>query len=212
MMALTFRRALACRDRRQAALLLALGAATGTVIAVAVLVAFPDSHAHALNAAGAFKGTPITGVQNFVEKLKGSLVWLGGTAMSLVIAGAQTGSPAGSSPQSVAPLTAMTLTRPFPRPQARLRRVKHRLVLALVGRPQEAEVQARYLGHRGHSRQLRVLRTLHGAFTNLTLPTSGISEVSVRYVDPFDVGRSSPWTTLRLPASPSTARKARRGR
>jgi hypothetical protein len=126
--------------------------------------------------------------------------------------GAQTGSPAGSSPQSVAPLTAMTLTRPFPRPQARLRRVKHRLVLALVGRPQEAEVQARYLGHRGHSRQLRVLRTLHGAFTNLTLPTSGISEVSVRYVDPFDVGRSSPWTTLRLPASPSTARKARRGR
>jgi hypothetical protein len=126
--------------------------------------------------------------------------------------GAQAGSPAGSSPQPVAPLTAMTLTRPFPRPQARLRRVKHRLVLALVDRPQEAEVQARYLGHRGHSRQLRVLRTLHGAFTNLTLPTSGISEVSVRYVDPFDVERSSPWTTLRLPASPSTARKARRGR
>lgn len=86
MMALTFRWAGACRDRRQAGLLLAAGALTGLLFTVAVVAAFPDSHAHALNAAGAFKGTPITGVQNFVEKLKGSLVWLGGTAMSLVIA------------------------------------------------------------------------------------------------------------------------------
>ncbi len=125
--------------------------------------------------------------------------------------GAQS-SPAGSSPQPVAPLTAMTLTRPFARPQARLRRLKHRLMLALVGRPQEAEVQVRYLGHRGRSRQLRVLRTLHGAFTNLTLPASGISEVSVRYIDPYDVERASPWITLRLPAAGSTAKKARRGR
>jgi len=126
--------------------------------------------------------------------------------------GAQTNSTAGSSPQPVAPLTAMTLTRPFARPQARLRRIKHRLILALLDRPQEARVQVRYLGRRGHSRQLRILRTLHGTFTNLTLPASGISEISVRYVDPFDVERSSPWTTLRLPAAPSTARKARRGR
>jgi hypothetical protein len=54
----------------------------GTVCA-AVL---PDAHMHALNAAGAFNGTPINGVQNFVDKLKGNLVWLGGTAMGLVIA------------------------------------------------------------------------------------------------------------------------------
>ncbi len=86
MMALIFGRALACRDRRRAALLLVLGALMGSMIAVAVLVVFPDSRAHALNAAGAFKGTPIDGVQNFVEKLKDSLVWLGATAMSLVIA------------------------------------------------------------------------------------------------------------------------------
>ncbi len=86
MMALTFRWALACRERRQAGLLLALGVLGGLVIGVAVVVVFPDARAHALNAAGAFKGTPITGVQNFVEKIKGSLVWLGGTSMSLVIA------------------------------------------------------------------------------------------------------------------------------
>lgn len=126
--------------------------------------------------------------------------------------GAQAGSAAGSSPQPVAPLTAMTLTRPFARPQARLRRVKHRLVLSLPGRPKEAEAQVRYLGHRRRSRRLSILRTLHGAFTNLMLPASGVAEVSVRYIDPYDVERASPWTTLRLPTSARTARKAPRGR
>ena len=125
--------------------------------------------------------------------------------------GAQPSSTAGSSPQPVAPLAAMTLTHPFARPQARLKRVKHRLVLALSGRPGEAQVQVRYLGHRGRSHQLRVLRTLHGVFTSLTLPISGVVEVSVRYTDPYDVERASPWTTLRLPASAGTAGKARRG-
>jgi hypothetical protein len=126
--------------------------------------------------------------------------------------GAQSNSTPASSPQPVTPLAAMTLTQPFGRPRARLRRVKHRLVLALSGRPSEAQVQVRYLGHRGRSRQLRVLRTLHGAFTSLTLPSSGVVEVSVRYTDPYDVERASPWTTLRLPASVSTAAKARHGR
>ncbi len=126
--------------------------------------------------------------------------------------GAPSNSTPASSPQQVTPLAAMTLTQPFGRPRARLRRVKHRLVLALSGRPSEAQVQVRYLGRRGRSRQLRVLRTLHGVFTSLTLPTSGVVEVSVRYTDPYDVERASPWTTLRLPASVSTAAKARRGR
>jgi Subtilase family len=125
--------------------------------------------------------------------------------------GAQSNSTPGSSPQPVTPLTAMTLTRPFGRPQARLRRVRHRLVLALTGRPSEAQVQVRCLGHRGRSRRLSVVRTLHGAFTSVTLPTSGVVEVSVRYTDPYDVERASPWTTLRIPASETTAGKARRG-
>ena len=49
-------------------------------------MSLPQGQVHALDAAGAFSGTPISGVQNFVEKLKGSLVWLGGTSMGLVIA------------------------------------------------------------------------------------------------------------------------------
>jgi hypothetical protein len=152
------------------------------------------------------------GVLNIAQTFRnaglGAIVSAGEAAES----DSKTGSTAGSSPQPVALLTAMTLTRPFARPQARLRRAKHRLVLALIGRPEEAEAQVRYLGHRGRSRRLSILRTLHGVFTNLTLPTTGVAEISVRYIDPYDVERASPWLTLRLPASASRARKARRGR
>ena len=61
-------------------------AVTATLMLVAATGLATDAHVHALNAAGAFNGTPISGVQNFVDKLKGNLVWLGGTAMGLVIA------------------------------------------------------------------------------------------------------------------------------
>lgn len=66
----------------QALLVLLIVLFAGALVAAAL----PESTLHALNAAGAFKGTPIDGVQNFVEKLKGNVVWLGGTAMGLVIA------------------------------------------------------------------------------------------------------------------------------
>jgi len=85
-MALRFRRAGARRGRRTAHVVVAIGALLGLLIGVAVVAAFPGAHAYALDAAGSFKGTPISGVQNFVEKLEGSLVWLGSTAMGLVIA------------------------------------------------------------------------------------------------------------------------------
>jgi hypothetical protein len=62
------------------------GALIVVLCAVAVLGMFPDGHLDALNAAGAFKGEAIGGVANFVDKLKGNIVWLGGTAMGLVIA------------------------------------------------------------------------------------------------------------------------------
>jgi hypothetical protein len=64
-------------------------ATCGAITAVVALLALgihPQVQMHALNAAGAFSGTPISGVQNFVDKLKGNLVWLGGTAMGLIIA------------------------------------------------------------------------------------------------------------------------------
>jgi Subtilase family len=119
---------------------------------------------------------------------------------------------AGKPPQSMAPSTSMPLTATFQRPRARLRRLKGRLMLVLSGRPGEAQAQVRYLGHRAHSRRLSVLRTLQGAFSDLTLPASGVIEVSVRYTDLYDVQRASPWTTLRLPTSVAKTAKGRRAR
>jgi hypothetical protein len=79
----------AMQDRREAgyhwrAVLLA--ALAGLLLGTMLVAVLPDGSSHALNAAGAFNGTPISGVQTFVDKLKGNLVWLGGTAMGLVIA------------------------------------------------------------------------------------------------------------------------------
>jgi mannose/fructose/N-acetylgalactosamine-specific phosphotransferase system component IID len=70
------------RGRRRLGRIARVAAAALGVTVIGLLVA----HTHALNAAGAFSGTPISGVQTFVDKLKGNLVWLGGTAMGLVIA------------------------------------------------------------------------------------------------------------------------------
>ena len=85
-MALTFRRTRTPAASRTRHLTAAVTSLTGLLIAVAALGVLPDAHMHALDAAGAFKGEAIGGVANFIDKLKGNLVWLGGTAMGLVIA------------------------------------------------------------------------------------------------------------------------------
>jgi hypothetical protein len=59
-------------------------ALVGAVAAIAGVLA-SHGYVHALQAAGAFQGTPITGVENFINSLKGNLVWLGGTVRALVV-------------------------------------------------------------------------------------------------------------------------------
>jgi hypothetical protein len=112
-------------------------------------------------------------------------------------------------PQTVPPSSPMITITPFQRPLARLKHTNGRVVLELTGRPGEARAEVRYLGHRRHARRLSVLRTVTGTFTSLTLPTSGVIELSVRYTDPYDTERASPWTTLKLPTM-FHARKTRR--
>ena len=85
-MALTLRRARARQLRRRRHGVLVLYGLMGLLVGAALVGVLPDAHAYALNAAGAFKGEAIGGITNFVDKLKGNLVWLGGTAMGLVIA------------------------------------------------------------------------------------------------------------------------------
>jgi hypothetical protein len=85
-MALTFRHATSRRASSARHLPVALSVLTGLLVALALVGILPDAHVHALNAAGAFKGEAIGGVANFIDKLKGNLVWLGATGMGLVIA------------------------------------------------------------------------------------------------------------------------------
>ncbi len=177
------------------------GTSEASAIAAAALTAL-DSYQPGLSAEAAGKDLTEadSGVLDIAQTFRNAGLEAIVAAGEAAEPGAQPNPTAESSPQPVTPLTAMTLTRPFPRPLARLRRVRHRLVLSLSARPSEAQVQVRYLGRIGRSRRLRVLRALHVAFSNLTLPSSGVAEVSVRYTDPYDVERASPWTTLRLPA------------
>jgi hypothetical protein len=86
MSALTFRQTGTHAARRARHLRIAVTSLMGLLIAIALVGVLPDAHVHALDAADAFKGEAIGGVANFVDKLKGNLVWLGGTAMGLVIA------------------------------------------------------------------------------------------------------------------------------
>jgi hypothetical protein len=111
-------------------------------------------------------------------------------------------------PQSVPPSAPMDLLAPFPRPSARFERVKGRLELVLEHRPSEAQAQVRYLGYHGHSRHLSVLQTRSGTFNTLTLPSLNVREITVRYTDPYDLERASPWITLRLPQKTMRAGKS----
>ena len=114
-------------------------------------------------------------------------------------------------PQTLRRSGQMMMITPFPRPRARLKRVKGRLVLLLASRPSGARTEVRYLGHRRRSRRLSVLRTLRGAFTSVTMPSSGVVEVSVRYTDPYDLERASPWATLKLPMTRTRTSKSEHG-
>jgi hypothetical protein len=112
-------------------------------------------------------------------------------------------------PQSVPPSGPMTLLVPFSRPSARFERVKGHLVLILEHRPSEAQAQVRYLGYHRHSRHLSVLQARSGTFNTLTMPSLDVVEISIRYTDPYDLERASPWTTLKLPQT--TTRTVKRG-
>ncbi|MHB8241071.1 MAG: S8 family peptidase [Solirubrobacteraceae bacterium] len=86
-----------------------------------------------------------------------------------------------------------------------LRRKKH-LLLVLANGPREAHTEVCLLGYRGHSRKLKVLRTIDFRATTLEVLASGVRELRVRYTDPYDIQRSSTWTTLR-PAAKQASRR-----
>jgi hypothetical protein len=112
-------------------------------------------------------------------------------------------------PQSLPPSGPMTILAPFSRPEVRFERVKGRLVLVLEHRPSEAQAQVRYLGYHSHTRHLSVLQARSGTFNTLTMPSFDVLEITIRYTDPYDLERASPWTTLKLPQKTTRTTKSR---
>ena len=71
-------------EKRQ--LLAGVTGGLGVLALTLVMLAAHGGHLDALKAAGAFTGTPISGLATFFEKLKGNLVWLGITSAGFVAA------------------------------------------------------------------------------------------------------------------------------
>lgn len=109
-------------------------------------------------------------------------------------------------PQDMPRSSPMTLTAAFQRPRARLQPVKDGSILVLAGRPSEAYIEARYLGHRHDARGLSVLSVLDGTFNTLHVPAS-VAVAWVRYTDPYDAQRDSQWVTLPVPPIRASTRK-----
>lgn len=58
----------------------------------------------------------------------------------------------------------------------------------------------RVLGRYPRSHHQRVLRIITSPQSTLTTPSTGVIALTVRYIDPYDIKRDSPWITLRPPA------------
>jgi hypothetical protein len=79
----------------------------------------------------------------------------------------------------------------FPRPKAGIAKSRGHLSLLITRPPIEGETEVRYLTRHAHSTKLYVLRRITGAFTTVRIPTTGIREITVRYIDPYDTSRES---------------------
>jgi len=103
-------------------------------------------------------------------------------------------------PPSQPALMAPTTDAQFSAPRAHLTRHKGHLVVVLESPPSEASTEVRCLGYRKHSHKLTVLRRTTTGARTLRLAATGVRELALRYTDPYDIQRSSPWTALRLPS------------
>lgn len=124
------------------------GTSESSAIAAAALAAL-DSYQPNLTPAAAEQD--LTGAHNGVLDIAQAFRNAG---LAGIVAAGEAGEPgaqpasSATPPHSMAPSSSMPIIAPFPRPRARLRRVRGRLVLVLSGRPVEAQAEVRCLGHR----------------------------------------------------------------
>ena len=124
------------------------------------------------------------------------------TAPGCDLNGATLGGAPTTQPSAMAPSGTVLYTAPasptgvLPLPRARLTRDGTRLLLTFTGRPSGARTQAGAMGSYPRSHRPRLLRSITSAQTTLTIPSTGVLAILVRYIDPYDIKRDSPWITL----------------
>lgn len=87
---------------------------------------------------------------------------------------------------------------PLPAPRVKVEHRHTNLVLILKGHPNGARTQVRMLGHPDPTGRLHVLLRFmaRASQTVLQLPAISAREIKLRYIDPYDTTRTSPWTTI----------------
>jgi hypothetical protein len=167
-----------------------------TSAALAALLAFrPDlSSESGVQALTAYGGRLDVG-RTFRDAGLGAIVSAGEAAEPRAPAPASAENPL----HDVQPSSPMPLKLRFAQPHAALRHIRRHLVLTVFARPHDALLQVRLLARSRHARGVHVVRTLRGAFSKLVL-RRGLSQVLVRFVDPYDAARDGPWTTLKITA------------
>jgi hypothetical protein len=103
-----------------------------------------------------------------------------------------TGTPAqtGGDPLGALPAPTITVT-----PQG------HRVTAVFANRTSGMAVQLRLVGYAAHTRRLVVLRSLVANTRSVSFATGNAVAFEARYRDTYDIERTSPWRTVRLPHS-----------
>jgi hypothetical protein len=117
---------------------------------------------------------------------------------------APTATPSSLSPPSPVSQQARPglLTHPLPAPRATLAHAGRRLRLTLTARPVGAREEIRLFHRRPGARQ-RTLQTITSALSTLDFSAT-VLRIELRYIDPYDTARDSPWIALRPPPSQPT--------
>ena len=151
------------------------------------------------------QGGELNIAQSFRDAGLSEVVAAGEAAEPATPAAASVPSPPAGTSQTMLPTTTSTSTpgtsvflERLARPRAKLTRNDKHLVLVLQDRPPNIRIEVRLLGHHKRSRHLVVLHTLTSSSVTIPLCT-GTVKIEARYIDPYDLDRTSEWTTLLAP-------------
>ena len=100
----------------------------------------------------------------------------------------------------------------LPTPTVTVKRQGRQVTAVFANRRDDMTVQLRLLGYAGHTKRLVVLHSLVAAARSVTFAANNTVELRARYRDSYDVERTSPWRTVRLPRTDPGGAKGKAAR